>query len=258
MLRKLLGKSKKTKEGEERDQKAEEQQQPQQQQQQQEEQQQGSAMAFITDGPPTTWTGEELAAGRANYSSDESYELSFSKQNPTPGTGRTGFIPVAPNNYPFYSSSDEVYTPVLQSDGGQLSEWQPMYQPSREQAEADRAAAYEAGVPHGYVAPGDRFKGLPTIQLQVVSELHDDSEYGSDVAADGSHSGGPFSITVSPKMRVEELRAVIRDVGGILPALQRLSYAGKHLDDAQRTLEQYGIGYWHNKFPHWPIRVRRF
>jgi hypothetical protein len=37
------------------------------------------------------------------------------------GTGRTGFIPVAPNNYPFYSSSDEVYTSVLQSDGGQLS-----------------------------------------------------------------------------------------------------------------------------------------
>jgi hypothetical protein len=23
----------------------------------------------------------------------------------------------------------------------------------------------------GYVAPGDRFKGLPTIELQVVSEL---------------------------------------------------------------------------------------
>ncbi len=36
------------------------------------------------------------------------------------GTGRTGFIPVGPNNYPFYSS-DEVYKPVLQSDGGQLS-----------------------------------------------------------------------------------------------------------------------------------------
>ncbi|KAF6264124.1 hypothetical protein COO60DRAFT_1634562 [Scenedesmus sp. NREL 46B-D3] len=147
-------------------------------------------------------------------------------------TGRTGFIPVAPNNYPFYSSDHEVYTPVLQSDGGQLSEWQPMYQPSREQAEADRAAAYEAGVPHGYIAPGDRFKGLPTIELQVVSQLHDDSEYGSDIAEDGTHSGGPFAIT-------------------------RLSYAGKHLDDAQRTLEQYGIAYWHRKFPHWPIRVRR-
>jgi hypothetical protein len=29
------------------------------------------------------------------------------------------------------------------------AEWQPMYNPSKEQAEADRRAAYEAGVPHG-------------------------------------------------------------------------------------------------------------
>lgn len=36
-------------------------------------------------------------------------------------------------------------------------------------------------------------------------------------------------MQVSPKMRVEELRNVIRDVGGILPALQRLSYAGERL-----------------------------
>lgn len=38
-------------------------------------------------------------------------------------------------------------------------------------------------------------------------------------------------LQVSPKMRVEELRNVIRDVGGILPALQRLSYAGEGLTD---------------------------
>ena len=36
------------------------------------------------------------------------------------GTGRTGFMPVPPNNYPFYSQ-DEIYTPVVQADGGQLS-----------------------------------------------------------------------------------------------------------------------------------------
>eukprot|EP00879_Flechtneria_rotunda_P010795 GHRR01011280.1.p1 GENE.GHRR01011280.1~~GHRR01011280.1.p1 ORF type:complete len:213 (+),score=48.92 GHRR01011280.1:992-1630(+) len=206
---------------------------------------------------PTTWTEEEIRRGRVNYDTDEKYEIHFSKQNPTPGTGRTGFIPVAPNNYPFYNQ-DEVYTPVLQSDGGQLSEWQPMYAPSREQAEADRAAAYAAGVPHGYVAPGDRFKGLPTVELRVVSELHDDNEYGADIGPDGNHTGGPFTIRVSPLMRVEELRNVIRDTGGILPALQKLSYAGKHLNDAQRTLEQYGVAYWHNKFPHWPIKVRRY
>jgi len=45
--------------------------------------------------------------------------------------------------------------------------------------------------------------------------------------------------------------------GGVLPALQRLSYAGKHLDDAQRTLEQYGVAHWHAKFPHWPIKIRK-
>jgi hypothetical protein len=102
-------------------------------------------------GAPTTWSDEELAAGRAAYPQDGSYQLDFSKYNPTPGmsmtpvhlshllrftlsniyppfcpcncttgTGRTGFIPVGPNNYPFYST-DEIYKPVLQSDGGQLS-----------------------------------------------------------------------------------------------------------------------------------------
>jgi hypothetical protein len=30
----------------------------------------------------------------------------------------------------------------------------------------------------------------------------------------------------------------VQDEGGILPALQKLSYAGKHMDDAQHTLEQ--------------------
>lgn len=41
---------------------------------------------------------------------------------------------------------------VVQADGGQLSEWTPMYQPSREEAEADRMAAFEARVPHGELA----------------------------------------------------------------------------------------------------------
>jgi hypothetical protein len=34
-------------------------------------------------------------------------------------------------------------------------------------------------------------------------------------------------------MRVEELRNVIRDEGGILPALQRLSYAGEGAGNSQ-------------------------
>jgi hypothetical protein len=43
----------------------------------------------------------------------------------------------------------------------------------------------------------------------------------------------------------------------VLPGLQRLSYAGKRLDDAQRTLEHYGIAYWHARFPHWPLVIRK-
>ena len=39
---------------------------------------------------------------------------------------------------------------------------------------------------------------------------------------------------------------------------KRLSYAGKHLDDSQRTLQQYGIKYWNSKFPDWPLVIRRF
>lgn len=84
-----------------------------------------------------------------------------------------------------------------------------MYNPTNEQAEADRKAAYETGIPHGYVAPGDKYKGLPTISLPVVSELHSSDEYGENVDKNGNHTGGPFVINVSPKMRVEELRKVI-------------------------------------------------
>lgn len=122
---------------------------------------------------------------------------------------------------------------------------------------------------------------LPCPALVGVPQ-HGEDEYGAAVDGEGRHSGGPFQIQVSPKMRVEELRKVIRvrrwqqqgyfvnaasgrllvralslraaaaaaggshlagcaapqDVGGIVPALQRLSFAGKNLEDSQRTLEQ--------------------
>eukprot|EP00798_Chlamydomonas_sp_ICE-L_P002037 gene2037-18213_t len=214
------------------------------------------------------------------WACDAPYAVTYSKFNPTPGTGRTGMTRVPPNNYPFYNK-DEQYMPCIQQDGGQLSEWMPMYNPSKEKAEEDRAKAYESKVPHGYVPAGDKFKGLPTIDLLVnlmqhdgsefggivdtetgehsgggASHTHDGSEYGGTVDPQtGEHSGGPFTISVSPKMRVEELRKVIRDKGGIPPALQRLSYAGKHMEDSQRTLEHYGVSYWHKQFPNWPIEI---
>lgn len=43
-----------------------------------------------------------------------------------------------------------------------------------------------------------------------MSDLHDNSEYGAEVDREGRHSGGPFVINVSPKMRIEQLRCIIR------------------------------------------------
>ena len=132
-----------------------------------------------------------------------------------------------------------------------------MYNPTNEQAEADRQRAYDTKVPHGYVAQGDKYKDLPTISLPIMSELHTDDEYGTKVGKDGKHSGGPFVLKVSPKMRVEELRKLIYETCGILPAVQKLSYAGKDLNDSQRSLEQYGVSYWNGKFPGWPLKIRK-
>lgn len=61
-----------------------------------------------------------------------------------------------------------------------------------------------------------------------------------------------------------------------MPGLQKLAYAGKNFEDSGRTLEQcaprqlakgawltrraprsYGVRYWHAKFPHWPLTIRR-
>ena len=200
----------------------------------------------------------EVAAGAADYGpgAEGAGEAARSAWNPTPGTGRTGFQPVPPNNYPFYSE-EEKYKPIIFKDGGQYADWRPLYQPTPEQEEADRRAAYESGVPHGYLPKGDKYRGTPTVRLQVRSELHSDAEYGATVDRDGKHSGGPFEIEVSTKMTVEDLRNVIRDKGGIIPALQRLSYAGKQFHDSKRTLEHYGVAYWSKKFPHWPLTITR-
>ncbi|GAX79487.1 hypothetical protein CEUSTIGMA_g6928.t1 [Chlamydomonas eustigma] len=221
---------------------------------------QGHTIASITDTPVATWDESELSGLilEEDALNGPSYQPKFSKYNPTPGTGRTGMFYVPPNNYPFYSE-EERYTPSIQPDGGQLSEWMGMYNPTKDQAEADRAAAFKRGVPHGFVEAGDKYKGMPTMQLWVVSDLHSAEEYGVDVdTSTGRHRGGPFCITVSSKMRIEDLRVIIRDVGGIIPALQRLSFAGKHMEDSQRTLEHYGVAYWNKRFPDWPIKVRRF
>ncbi|GFH31713.1 ubiquitin-like domain-containing protein, partial [Haematococcus lacustris] len=52
-----------------------------------------------------------------------------------------------------------------------VAEWQPMYNPSKEQADADREAAFASGVPHGYVALGTQPPSGSQLELWVVSEL---------------------------------------------------------------------------------------
>lgn len=62
-----------------------------------------------------------------------------------------------------------------------------MYNPTAEQAEKDRKAAYESGVPHGFVAAGDKYAGLPTITIPFISELVRSWEWV--LAVDGSGVG---------------------------------------------------------------------
>merc|ERR1712072_1681080 len=179
----------------------------------------------------TVWKQDEIESLKADYEELKHIQNdAVTKFNPTPGTGRTGYMPIPPNNYPFYKG-EEKYVPVVQPDGGQLSEWKPLYQPTKEQEDEDRKKAYESGVPHGYVPRGFRYQGMPTIKLTVRSELHKDDEYGSKRDQNGKHSGGPFVIEVTPKMTVEDLRLEIKDKGGIIPGMQKLAYAGKKLDD---------------------------
>jgi len=171
----------------------------------------------------------------------------FSKYNNDPGSGRTGYWDIPPNNYDFYTE-EEKYVPNILPDGAICSNWEPLYHEvaSDEQKEKDRKAAFEKGVPHGWVAEGEKYKGQATIKLLIKSELHKDEEYG-----------GPFYLDVSPKMKVHDLRGLIRDTCGIMPGMQKLSYAGKNMEDPERTLEHYGIKYWHAKFPGWPVIIRR-
>jgi len=51
-------------------------------------------------------------------------------------------------------------------------------------------------------------------------------------------AGLSSSLTQFMCGRYNMLDPTPQEAGGILPALQRLSYAGKHMEDAQRTLEQ--------------------
>lgn len=49
------------------------------------------------------------------------YEAMQSPFNPTPGTGRTGYVDVPPNNFPWVKEESR-FVPPIQADGGQLSD----------------------------------------------------------------------------------------------------------------------------------------
>eukprot|EP00210_Caulerpa_lentillifera_P005819 g5565.t1 len=202
---------------------------------------------------PTTWTAEETTELKIDYTDLDSYNPAVTKYNPTPGiffvrqqfhslnvlhaaTGSTGVFQVPPNNYPFYNA-EEKYSPIMQADGGQLSEWEPMYNPSADQAEKDREAAFEKGIPHGFVAPGDKYKDLPQIELTVVSELHNNSEYGKERDSDGKHSGGPFTIRGSYLFYFQQSSS--KDPEGLIPleyAMVEASEESKELDSLRYTI----------------------
>ena len=74
--------------------------------------------------------------------------------------------------------------------------------------------------------------------------------------ASGAPGERELEIDIWPSMTVREVRMEIWRAGGVIPALCRLSYAGKNLEDASRSLKMYGIEYWHAKFPHWPLVIR--
>ena len=52
---------------------------------------------------------------------------------------------------------------------------------------------------------------------------HGDEEYGQYNAELGRHTGGPFTIKVSPLMRIEELRKVIYVSGNLIVHVHSLA-----------------------------------
>ncbi len=51
---------------------------------------------------------------------------------------------------------------------------------------------------------------MPKMACHPPLMQHEDDEYGAEVGPDGQHHGGPFQIEVSPKMRVDDVRKIIR------------------------------------------------
>ena len=185
-------------------------------------------------------------------------ERAFSRYNNNPGSGSSGFHGVAPNGgYDFYDDEYEKYAPVVKMPNGEgvVSEWTMgktrEYDPTREEYLRDVDEAKAAGVPLGAFIETRRASVVKTmaqerVTLTVRSLMHADAEYG-----------GPFEVTIAAGARVHELKKLIADKCGVLPGLQCLSYAGKRMEDPNRTLLHMGVRYWNARFPRWPVTILR-
>ena len=238
----------------------------------------------VEGAPPTVWSEEEVSfdygaceggAGKDRASWIDYYADSLggvgmaaapTPANPTPGTGATGHLPVPPNNYIFYARCHGgiVYRQRVMDDKlGYMTEWEEPYKPTAEALAAAKEEAYRSGVPqdsafHGAGQEQEQEGHGDTVELLVRSELHFPGEYGVKVDASGRHSGGPARVRLPLSMKIAEVHQVLHREMGLLPAHQSLAYGGKNFEDNQRTLEHYGVRYWHRKFPDWPLTVRRF
>lgn len=227
----------------------------------------------LTGGSPATcWKDEEVmfvmnldqSEGDQNvnwvdYYADDIKGVGLVCHTPQ-ATSKTG-ITVPSNNYAFYKRFHEgiIYKQRIMDDKlGVMTEWKQPYKPTDEELIQDREEAYKKGIPHGVQPEGQSDFDKDLITLLVRSELHHDSEYGVQIGDDGKHYGGPGLVTFSLNMRIVDVHRVIQSKLGILPANQCLAFASKNFDDNQRTLEHYGVRFWHSKFPDWPLTIRRF
>ena len=63
---------------------------------------------------------------------------------------------------------------------------------------------------HTAILPATPAAPPPKPHQPAAPTQHDPSEYGATIGPDGRHSGGPFQVSVSPKIRIEELRCILR------------------------------------------------
>ena len=107
--------------------------------------------------------------------------------NNDPGSGRTGYWEIPPNNYDFYCE-DEKYKPLVQADGGILSSARPARRQAARAREARRCARRPGG--RGLRPAGSPGLALPASRRGALSAAL--RRLGADVRAhEGAGGRGP-------------------------------------------------------------------